>query len=349
MAKVFIFIVALFLASTTQAAENASRFAIISAGMRTAFDEQVEAGCVAAAEKTGSKYSCLYLTLSSNGDVAEQVKLVESTLEQGVAGIAIDPTDSRAVAPVLKEAVNRGIPVVTWGDDLAPEYQSLRSAFIGTNEYQLGVELADAVRRTRPAGGKLCIATPVFDAASSARIHGIRDTFAGRKTFVEDGSKLAGERGWYEADNCPIAERDFPRSLQRVSEELTSDPGVNTVIFPMAYENFDPGLYESIFAPFRDRLSSNQLVLAGVGFSDATQKTISSDAPTYVVQLLPRRLGEWVFNTLFKLTQGEKVEPEIPVNVDVCKPSNDISCSESVVCPDREPKCPDETCSPECK
>jgi len=54
---------------------------------------------------------------NGNQDVAEQSDVIDSFIQQKVAGIVIDPVDTDAVGPAVKRATDAGIPVVAIDND----------------------------------------------------------------------------------------------------------------------------------------------------------------------------------------------------------------------------------------
>ena len=52
------------------------------------------------------------------------------------------------MAVAVQAAKEAGIPVITWDSDLLPENQDLRVAYIGTHNYEIGVNLAKLARRS---------------------------------------------------------------------------------------------------------------------------------------------------------------------------------------------------------
>lgn len=77
----------------------------------------------------------LYMGTASEVDVAGQIQLVEDLIKRKVAGIAVSPTDSKALGPVVKRAVAAGIKVVTIDSDTIDHD---RLCYIGTNNREAG-------------------------------------------------------------------------------------------------------------------------------------------------------------------------------------------------------------------
>ncbi|MEA4854247.1 MAG: sugar ABC transporter substrate-binding protein [Christensenella sp.] len=73
--------------------------------------ELMEAGD-ACAKETGSTV----IWKSAEGSLENQIALIEAFIEQKVDCILMDPIDAVALIPVIQEALNAGIPVVTMGN-----------------------------------------------------------------------------------------------------------------------------------------------------------------------------------------------------------------------------------------
>ena len=58
------------------------------------------------------------------------------------SGIAVSPSNAAAMAHALEAAKKAGIPVLTWDSDVLPKDKDLRIAYIGTHNYDIGVNLA---------------------------------------------------------------------------------------------------------------------------------------------------------------------------------------------------------------
>jgi len=50
-----------------------------------------------------------------------------------------------ALGKILKRAKAAGIPVITWDSDLLERDKAMRAAYVGTNNYEIGVNLAKLV------------------------------------------------------------------------------------------------------------------------------------------------------------------------------------------------------------
>ncbi|MDW8022020.1 MAG: substrate-binding domain-containing protein, partial [Nitrososphaerota archaeon] len=112
-------------------------------------------------------------------DVPAQLKTMDSYIAEGYAGIAVAPSDPDAIVPVIRKALDTGIPVITIDTD-APA--SDRLAYLGTDNYMAGRAAGEAMLEAlkvmglaRP-GGKIAIGTGSLTARNSIeRIQGFKD------------------------------------------------------------------------------------------------------------------------------------------------------------------------------
>ena len=103
--------------------------------------------------------------------------------------------------------------MLTWDSDLLPKDKGLRIAYVGTHNYDIGVNLAKLVQAIKPKGGTICIQSGGAAAANhNERMQGIRDTLSGKTSKESPGDRLTGQNGWKEVDGCPLyTNDDFPR------------------------------------------------------------------------------------------------------------------------------------------
>jgi ribose transport system substrate-binding protein len=91
-------------------------------------------GIQAAADERGIDVSFSY----ANSDPATQYDQLENAILKQPAGILVAPIDSEAMVPVLTSANEKGIPVVTTGNNLVEEAQDIQRAFVGHDHSKTG-------------------------------------------------------------------------------------------------------------------------------------------------------------------------------------------------------------------
>ncbi len=92
----------------------------------------------------------------ATADATQQIQLINSLIAQKVSGLAISADDSDALAPTGKQAMDAGIPVVSWDASIAAAGRNLH---INQAETQgIGaIQIKMALDLTGSSGGKIAI------------------------------------------------------------------------------------------------------------------------------------------------------------------------------------------------
>jgi rhamnose transport system permease protein len=112
-------------------------------------------------------------------DPAKQNEVVEAWITRGVDAIAVSVENKDAISTVLRKARQRGIKVVTWDADAAPD---ARDFFVNQATPQgIGYALTDGAARVMGESGELAIITASLSAANQNEwIKYIRERLAAR-------------------------------------------------------------------------------------------------------------------------------------------------------------------------
>ena len=97
--------------------------------------------CTRGAEDTAAKHNArVFVDAPQRGDIADQIRIVEDMITRGIDGLALCPTDPKALEPLIARAMKEGIPVVAFGTD-SPG--STRLTYIGTDQLAAAAHAAD--------------------------------------------------------------------------------------------------------------------------------------------------------------------------------------------------------------
>ena len=203
---------ALMAVSASAQAADPYTFALVPKNTNNPFFDQALAGCKKAEKELKGAVKCLYIGPGEHGGGDEQAQMVADLVTKKVDGIAVSAANAPAIANALKDAAKNKIPVLTWDSDLLPKDKGLRVAYVGTHNYDIGVNIAKLVMQIKPKGGTICIQSGGAAAANhNERMQGIRDTLAGKKSAESPGERLTGQNGWTEVAGCPLyTNDDFP-------------------------------------------------------------------------------------------------------------------------------------------
>ncbi len=126
------------------------------------------------AEEAAKAYPVkLIVKAPDEANLEQQIRIMETMIKQKVDGIAIDPVDADAIVPVINKAILAGIPVVCFESD-SPN--SMRLAFIGTNNFQAGARMGKVIDDLLSGRGMILVETGMSKMKSlSERLEGMLD------------------------------------------------------------------------------------------------------------------------------------------------------------------------------
>ncbi|OJF99852.1 sugar ABC transporter substrate-binding protein [Rhizobium sp. 58] len=297
-------------------AQDKKTLAIVVKGLDNPFFEQINLGCQDwAAKNPDSEYECLYTGPASSADEAGQVQLVDDLIAKGISAIAISPSNAAAMANRLKEIAPK-IPVMTVDADLSEADRGLRATYLGTDNYLMGVKMAEQARRLKPEGGSVCLQLGNVAADNiNARAAGFRDTIGGAKGI----DRLTGQSGWSEIQGCPVFTNDqIDLANQQMADIFTSSPDLDAFILIGGWAQFAPQAYAQVTDQVMDRLKSNELIIVA-GDTLPPQVQAFNEGRSHVqVGQRPFEMGQRSPDLMIQLINGETVEGTIYTGLDVC-------------------------------
>lgn len=309
-------------------AQDKPIFALVPKNTNNPFFDQARDGCKKAEAELGD-IECLYIGPGEHGGGEEQVQVVSDVIARGVAGIAVSPSNAAAMVAPLLEAKAAGIPVLTWDSDLLAENADLRIAYVGTKNYDIGVNLAKRAMELKPDGGSLCIQSGGAAAANhNERMQGIRDTLAGVEGTEPPGNRLAGENGWTEIDGCPLyTDDDFMRANQQLEDILAREGDLDAFLPTGGFPQFVPDAYRAAVEPHKGRIADGSLALVVADTLPVQMDLMKEGLSLGQVGQRPFEMGYQAMYFLRDIVMDGK-NPADPTytGLDVCTPDNADSC-----------------------
>ncbi len=294
-------------------------FALVPKSMNNPFFDQARDGCKRA-EAEMNDVECLYLGPGEHSE-QEQVQIVQDLITRGVDGIAISPSNAAAIGRALGRAREAGIPVLTWDSDLLPEDVALRRTYIGTHNYQIGVEQAKVVKGLKPDGGVICIQSGGPSANNhNERMQGIRDTLSGEQSARPPGDRLNGQGGWSEADGCPLySNDDFPLAVQQMADVLARYPNLDAFVATGGFPQFAGQAYRQVAEQHRDRLASGETIVVVADTLEMQMEMLRDGLSHAQIGQRPAEMGYRSMEVLRALVKtGEEPEDPLFTGLDVC-------------------------------
>jgi ribose transport system substrate-binding protein len=303
-------------------------FALVPKNMNNPFFDQALAGCKKAEAELNGAIECLYIGPGEHGGGEEQVQIVNDLIAKKVDGIAVSPSNAAAMAGALEAAKKAGIPVLTWDSDLLAKDKALRVAYVGTKNYDIGVNIAKLVQKIKPKGGTICIQSGGAAAANhNERMQGIRDTLAGVSSASAPGDRLTGQSGWQEASGCPVyTDDDFPRSVQQLEDILGKFPTLDAFTPTGGFPQFLPDAYRKVAERYKARIADGSLALVVADTLPVQMELMNAGLSKGQVGQRPFEMGYKTMFFLKDLKEGKTVADPTFTGLDVCTPETAESC-----------------------
>jgi ribose transport system substrate-binding protein len=306
--------------SGASAAEKQYTFALVPKNTNNPFFDQALGGCKKAEKELAGKIKCLYIGPGEHGGGDEEAQIVADLITKKVDGIGLSAANAAAMAAALQGAKAAGIPILTWDSDLLEKDKGLRAAYIGTHNYDIGVNLAKIVMKIKPKGGTICIQSGGAAAANhNERMQGIRDT---------PGPRLTGQNGWTEVAGCPLyTNDDFTVANQQMEDILNKYPNLDAFVPTGGFPQFLPDAYSKTAEKVKDKIASGKLALVVADTLPVQIDLLKKGLSSGQVGQRPFEMGYKVMYALLAMKEG-KAAPSDPTytGLDVCTPQNADTC-----------------------
>lgn len=302
------------------------KLALVPKAMNNPFFDLARDGCYKAqAELDGIE--CVYIGPGEHTEL-EQIQIVQDLISQGVDGIAVAPSNAPAMGKALRAAKAAGIPVITWDSDVLPGDADMRATYVGTKNYDIGVNLAKITMAQHPGGGAVCLQTGGAAAANhNERLLGIRETLAGAKLGTPPGRMLAGEGGWTEVAGCPlITDDDGNKAVQGLTDILAKEQNLTAFISTGAFTQWFDNAYRQAVGPYKARMDAGDLSIVVADTLPMQMDQLKEGLSNGQVGQRPFEMGFRAMHILKDLAGGMRVEPVIYTGLDVCMMDNADSC-----------------------
>ncbi|MFC1853478.1 sugar ABC transporter substrate-binding protein, partial [candidate division CSSED10-310 bacterium] len=195
------------------------RIALIMKSLANEFFKTMEEGAREHQKQNAGKYDLIAVGIKDEQDVAKQINLVEQMVAQGVDAIVIAPADSKALVPVCKRAIDRGIITVNIDNRFDQTVLAEKSAvipFVGPDNRK-GARLAgEHLAKSLKAGDKVAIIEGAPNAFNAEQ----------RKLGFEDAMNKAG----LNIVSSQTAYWETAKAFQCVAALITEHPDMKGVL-----------------------------------------------------------------------------------------------------------------------
>jgi len=166
-------------------AADKPKVALVMKSLANEFFRTMEDGAKAHNKANAAKYTLVSNGIKNETDTAAQIRMVEQMIAQKADAIIIAPADSKALVPVLKTAIDKGILVVNIDNKLdadAQKEKGIQIPFAGPDNRSGAKLVGDYLAKSLKSGDKVGI------------IEGVSTTFNAQQRTLgyQDAMKAAG-------------------------------------------------------------------------------------------------------------------------------------------------------------
>lgn len=226
----------------------------------------------------------------TKADAAEQVKMIEDLINQGVNAIAIAPNDPAAVLPVLKRAKDAGILVLDW--DTPTQSDVIDASVHQIDDKVLGQHLFDKlVEKMGTDSAKYAIVTGGLSAANL-------------NSWINFGMEYAKTK----YPNLKLVTEKIP------TDEKQQEAYTKTLDLVKAYPEIKGILGYSTVAPLgvaqaiREKGLQDKIQVVGTAVKEDSQEFLKDGALDTGVLWDPSKLGYLTVGVAKALLEGKKLE-----------------------------------------
>ena len=268
--------------------DGSLRFAVIPKSVGFDFWNSVRTGAEqAAAELDGVEV--IWKGMHDETDIAGQVGLVESFINQDVDAIVIAAADSRGLVPVLERAVAAGIVVITIDSNTDPQ---VSRSFIATDNEGAAARAADLIAEALGESGRVALIPYIAGASTSnAREQGFRGQLA-----RHDGMQLVATQ---------YSNSDYEQAMSVTEDILTAHPQLDAI-----FAANEPSVLGAARA-LRARGVEGDVVLVGFDASPQQLEGLRDGAIHALIVQNPYRMGYEGVKQAYAAVNGEAVPERI--------------------------------------
>lgn len=291
---------ALAIASTSLAAEK--EIAVIVKTTNSTFWQNVKKGADAAIKEFAG-YKITFQGPASESNIADQVNMVENSVNRKVAGIVLAPSDSDALIPSIKKAYENGIPVVIIDSMLSEGGKDYYQAFLATDNRVAG-ELC-AKEMIAGLGGKGKIAIMSYVAGVGSEIGRV----GGFKEYIEKNSEIEIVETFY-------SQSQMANALNQTTDMLASNPDLGGVFG--ANEPTAIGMGRALAQSGK----AGQVVAIGFDGNEDLQNFVKDGTLKAIAVQGSYQMGELGVKTIGDILAGKTVEKFIDTGVVIVTKDN---------------------------
>ncbi|HEY0725107.1 MAG TPA: sugar-binding protein [Pyrinomonadaceae bacterium] len=220
--------------------------------------------------------------IPADGTAAEQQRIIDDLLANGVKGIAISPVDPKNQTEMLNRVAGQTL-VVTQDSD-APD--SNRTCYIGTDNIAAGRQAGQLLKEALPQGGKIMVFVGVLDASNAQqRFQGLKEALQGSNISIIDTR----------TDNT-----DRVRAKSNAADTIVNNPDIAGMVGLWSYNG------PAILAAVKEANKVDKIKIVAFDEEDETLSGVKDGAIYATVVQQPFEFGYRSMELMSKVLNGDK-------------------------------------------
>jgi ribose transport system substrate-binding protein len=220
--------------------------------------------------------------IPADGTAAEQQRIIDDLLANGVKGIAISPVDPKNQTEMLNRVASQTL-VVTQDSD-APD--SNRTCYIGTDNVAAGRQAGQLLKEALPQGGKIMVFVGVLDASNAQqRFQGLKEALQGSNISIIDTR----------TDNT-----DRVRAKSNAADTIVNNPDIAGMVGLWSYNG------PAILAAVKEANKVDKIKIVAFDEEDETLSGVKDGAIYATVVQQPFEFGYRSMELMSKVLNGDK-------------------------------------------
>lgn len=277
---------ALIASCAPKPAAAAKPYAFFISHMTNAFTNELSA----AVQNKAAELGVEVVVYDGEKDVAKQVSQIESAINQGIAGLVIEPVSVDGVVPALEAAKAAGIPVVVVNQKISKAEAA--DSFVGVQNFDGGVlEMKTAAEAIGGQGNVAFLLGPLGSDAQIGRTEGYYEVL---KDYPDIEVVFEQTANWTTDEALALVENWLQTGTELAAIVANND-----------------GMAMGALKAVEDAKMLDQILIYGLDATPDALAAVKEGRLTATISQGTTAQGETAMETVYKLANGEEVPAEI--------------------------------------
>ena len=167
-------------------------------------------------------FTAITMAPAKQDNIEEQIRIVEDLMQRGVDGIAIHPSDSNGIVPIVEKAIAKGIPVISIGTPANTDKTLCRT---GVDYKETGIAVGKWIaEKLNGKGDIIIIEGPPQATNAHERDDGIREAL---EKYGPDIKILASQTGNFRRIEGMQVMENFLTRFTKIDAVITHNDGMS--------------------------------------------------------------------------------------------------------------------------